>query len=157
MDAEESAGATRVERAGDAAAAGSAPVHTFEKPTPPERPSAQATPAGDQFNQTVNALSQLGADQVARLAVTLLDVIVSKKFGAQYALTREEQQRIVEAAVPVAELYLPDISVHPVTGLALVIGVTYMTKLPEGALAHVLGRPGNSTPPGNEVPPEATA
>lgn len=146
LDAEETASATRVERAGDAAAA---------LPTPPERPSAMppspATPVGEGagFDQAVSLLSQMGEDQIAALALTLVDVIVTKKFGERYALTSAERERLQTAAVPVVRLYLPNISVHPVTGLLLVAIATYAMKLPEGVLASVLGGAGKGSPSSN--------
>lgn len=177
VDAEETASATKAERAGDAAAA-PVPVQKFEKPgtpaAPPEAPpnseraSAPVSPASPTPANTdvvddadlVSILEQVGENEVAQLAIVLMDVVVTKRFGEKFALTEKERQRLQRAAIPVVRLYLPDIKVHPLTGFALVAAATYGVKtLPEGALAQALGGASKSAPAGDTpaAPPAAAA
>lgn len=143
VDAEETASATRAERAGEAAR------------TPPPVPGAAPGAEVDGADALLSVVESLGEEQIAGLAVVVMDVFVTKYAGAKYELTAAERAKIAVAAVPVIRLYLPNIKMHPVTALALTAGAVYGAKaLPAGGIASLLGGVGSTTPAGDTPPSE---
>ena len=71
---------------------------------------------------------------LANLAWTGIDILVTRWQGPGYALTRPEKVAIVEASIPVVQLYVPELGVDgPWLHLAAVAGAIYVAKGLSGA------------------------
>ena len=144
VEAEESAGRSRVERAGD------------EAVTPPPAPAPAPGAAADTSDEAAAVLEQLEAlppELMTAILVVGLDLLVprlaslagaSDEKVARLALPEREQQNLVKVWTPAIKFYsprLPALLKHPLALPVAMTGLIYgMKTLPPGAsLSQLLG------------------